>query len=115
MTVPPGGLVGAIWSAMPLPPTDARARGVQVEGTNSWIVKTATSGFGLVLTGVERPVGAPSLRNLSLDYKQNLEFDRPAGGKTVVSRCLLMLLEPPFDTGVLAHIVDRLAENKPFW
>lgn len=100
------------WETIPPPPKGADATAVPIRGTNAWVLKTPNNGFGLVLTGVARPLRVPTFKNLSIVYKSELEFEEK-GGRRRVYRCLEMLLEPPFDTDTLGSIVDRLIEKEP--
>jgi hypothetical protein len=108
----PLGSLRETWTKIPPPPSGADASAVQVTGTNAWVTKTPAGGFGLILTGVSRPLRLLTLKNLHLVYRGELEFEE-RGSKRRVSRCLQMILEPPFDTETLANIVDRLREKEP--
>ncbi len=107
------GSIRAAWVGLPPPPSGARARAVRIRGKNAWVTKSSTGGFGLVLTGVERPQRDSLFKNLRIRYLGDLEFDEVGSGPRIVSRCLEVTLEPPYDTETIAAIMDRLHDKNP--
>lgn len=71
--------------------------------------KTHKGGFGLLLVGVDPPVGAPPLRNIELRYTDE-KLVRWGSTSSRLRRCLELKIDPLCDSTSLATIVDRLGE-----
>ncbi len=111
-TSPLHSSIRTTWERLPTPPKGARATGARVGTSNAWVTRSPEDRFGLLLTGVERPLGDPLLKNIHIRYAEELELER--GGRCQpVTRCLETVLDPPFDPEILIVILERLWDKRP--
>jgi hypothetical protein len=104
--------IRAAWSDLEPPKEGQGHRAIMVRGSNAWVLRDENGRFGLLIHGVEQPIGAPRLRNIDIRYRPTIEVH---SGIEVseLHRCVEVLLEPHCNEETVIRILDRLSEDYP--